>query len=76
MPEPVLVEIAHAIGRYCRVGTLVISTDYELIVDRTLSESTGQYFQLEKLHQKDGYCWVVGGISTAYIYRLVESAAC
>ena len=75
MPESVLVEIAHAIGRQCRVGTLVISTDYELITDRTLCESTGKYFQLKKLTQTDGYCWVVGGVSTAFTYQLTESAA-
>ena len=75
MPEHVLVEIAHAIGQQCQVGTIVISTDYELITERTLCEGTGKYFQLEKLSQTDGYCWVVGGVSTAFTYRLIESAA-
>ncbi|CAB9500559.1 Histone methylation protein DOT1 [Seminavis robusta] len=75
MPESVLVEIAHAIGCQCRVGTLVMSTDYELLTERTFCERTNKYFQLEKLSQTDGYCWIVGGVSTAFTYRLEESAA-
>ena len=75
MPAHVLLEIAHAIGHQCPVGTLVISTNYDLVTERMLCEATCNYFQLEKVSQRDGYCWVVGGQSIAYTYRLVESAA-
>lgn len=73
MSEPVLEDIASAIGRQCHTGTLVISTDYELPTKRTLVTETGECFKLEKLSEMDGYCW--GGVSTAFIYRLEETAA-
>lgn len=71
MPPEVLAMISRAVGAQCKVGTIVVSTDYEIpregIVD-------GKPYRLELLETMDGYCWIVGGTSTAYFYRLVKSS--
>jgi SAM-dependent methyltransferase len=74
MPPAVLLEIANAIGRRCCNGTLVITTDQELVTERTYCEATGKHFEFQKVSQTDGYCWVVGGVSTGFTYRLAETA--
>jgi hypothetical protein len=72
MPPQVLEMISKAVGKQCKVGTIVVSTDYEIpregIVD-------GLPYKFELIEVVDGYCWIVGGTSTAYFYRLIQSCS-
>ena len=79
MPTEVTNSLANAIGRQCRPGTIVISTDYMLPLtgyceacqqdDRIPSGP----FELELVDTVDGYEWTTGGTSTGYIHRVVKS---
>lgn len=70
MTSDVLEMISVAVGTQCKVGTIVVSTDYEIPSEGIVD---GKSYKLELLEVLDGYCWVVGGTSTAYFYRLVQS---
>ena len=72
MPAEVLEMISKAVGSQCKVGTVVVSTDYQLPTEGVVD---GMSYRLELLDTMDGYCWIVGGTSTAYFYRLVESCS-
>ena len=72
MPAEVLEMISRAVGKQCKVGTVVVSTDYEIPTEGVVD---GMAYRLELLDTMDGYCWIVGGTSTAYFYRLVESCS-
>lgn len=79
MPTEVTNSLANAIGRQCRPGTIVISTDYMLPLtgyceshehdDRVPSGR----FELELVDKVDGYEWTTGGTSTGYIHKVVAS---
>jgi hypothetical protein len=75
-----LSELSLAIGRQCRPGTLILTTDYSLNLEGDVPPvvgddrfSSGSY-RLEIVDQIDGWCWCTGGQTTAYIHRLVASA--
>ena len=76
MSEEVLEMISKAVGTQCKVGTIVITTDYEIPTSGTVANTNGAEtpYRFELLEQMDGYVWVVGGICTAYFFRLVEGA--
>ena len=72
--------IAVAVGRQCRPGTLVITTDYMLPLEGNVPpvESPerripGGQYQLKLLEQVDGWCWLTGGASTAFVHRVEQS---
>jgi hypothetical protein len=72
MPSEVLDMISKAIGAQCKPGTVVVSTDYEIPRQGIVEAKP---YRLELLESMDGYCWIVGGTSTAYFYRLVEACS-
>lgn len=72
MPAEVLEMISRAVGMQCKVGTIVVSTDYEIPTEGVVD---GMTYRLELLDTMDGYCWIVGGTSTAYFYRLAKSCS-
>ena len=70
-----------AVGRQCQPGTIVITTDYMLPLQGTVPPvenddriPTGEY-TLSLLEKVDGWCWLTGGASTAYIHRVETSVA-
>jgi hypothetical protein len=79
MPDETLEIISKAIGQQCKKGTIVITTDYPLplkgFVDPVEDDPAVPHgsYQLEIIDQVEGWCWLVGGESTAYIHRVVES---
>ena len=82
MSPTILQSLSQAIGRQCRPGTMVITTDFSLPLVGTIdphpddpSLPHGDY-ELELLEPTtgiDGYCWLTGGQSTAYIHRVKTS---
>jgi hypothetical protein len=76
LPSELLQSLSNVVGRQCRPGTIIMSTDYPLPLQGSNSEEDGgggSSFRLELIEQVDGYSWVTGGDSTAYIHRVVES---
>jgi hypothetical protein len=92
MSQDLMSSLSMAIGRQCKPGSVVITTEFSLpleghigpyqcsIDDDTPSSfasqgdglPTGSY-KLELLESVDGWVWLTGGESTAYIHRVVES---
>ncbi|EEC49637.1 predicted protein [Phaeodactylum tricornutum CCAP 1055/1] len=71
--------LAQSIGRSCKPGTLVITTDYMLPLEADIAAvedddrvPSGRY-RLELVETVEGWCWLTGGASTAYIHRVKES---
>jgi len=92
MSTSILTSLSQAIGRQCRPGTTVITTDFSLELEGTIPpfQDDNDYedidddddnnhriphgdYALELLDRIDGYCWLTGGTSTAYIHRVVTS---
>jgi len=79
MDEDMVASLSHAFGRQCKPGTIIITTDYQLSLEGyvdpvadDLNLPSGKY-KLELLEKIDGWCWITGGDSTAYIHRVVQS---
>lgn len=78
--KPELVkELSVAIGRQCKNGTIIITTESPLFlkgnIDRLKDDESmphGRY-EIQLLEKINGPCWVLGGESTAYIHRVVAS---
>ncbi|KAL7516214.1 hypothetical protein ACHAWX_001254 [Stephanocyclus meneghinianus] len=79
MKPPLLQELSVAIGRQFRPGSIVITTEFPLVLrghihpleeDRSMPH--GDY-ELELLENVDGWCWLMGGESTAYIHQVKKS---
>jgi SAM-dependent methyltransferase len=74
-----LCELSLAVGRQCRPGTLVLTTDYALNLEGEVPPVEGDNrfssgsFRLEIVDQIDGWCWCTGGQTTAYIHRVVKA---
>ena len=71
--------LSKAMGRQCKPGTIIITTEYQLPLEGTIDPNDddptlpyGKY-KLELVESIDGYCWLTGGESTALIHRVVES---
>lgn len=81
-PKDVMKKLSRAIGTKCKPGTVVVTIDHNLdhvgVIEPSVSQDygfdlpTGPY-KLDLLEQLDGWCWLTGGISTAYIYRVETS---
>jgi SAM-dependent methyltransferase len=71
--------LGQAVGRECKPGSIVITTDYMLPLVNTIPPIDGDYrtgtYRLELAEKVDGWCWLTGGDSTVYIHRVVESLA-
>jgi SAM-dependent methyltransferase len=80
IPMNVLNSFAKSVGRQCRPGTLVITTDYMLplqgnipsVCGNDAGTSLGDY-TLSLVEQVDGTCWLTGGTSTAFIHKVEKS---
>jgi hypothetical protein len=71
--------LSRAVGGQCKPGCIVITTEHQLktegVVERNLEDPSlpsGPY-KLELLEEMSGKNPVVGGISTVFFYRVVES---
>ena len=71
--------LGQAIGRQCKPGSIIITTDYMLPLVNTIPPIDGDYrsgtYRLELAEKVDGWCWLTGGASTVYIHRVVDSLA-
>lgn len=79
MNPDLLQQLSIAIGRQCRPGTIIITTEFPLFLQGHIdpiedddSMPFGDY-QFELLEKIDGWCWLMGGESTAYIHRVKSS---
>ncbi|CAB9505118.1 Histone methylation protein DOT1 [Seminavis robusta] len=79
MSESILQSLSQAIGRQCKPGAIVITTDFSLELEGYIGpypdddELPYGGYQLELVEHVDGYCWLTGGQSTAYIHRVQKS---
>ena len=71
--------LAKCIGRQCKPGTIAITTEFLMplygVVEAVKDHPHipfGEY-EMELVEKLDGYCGVTGGVSTAYIHRVVRS---
>ncbi|KAL7540869.1 hypothetical protein ACHAXR_010441 [Thalassiosira sp. AJA248-18] len=72
-------QLSLAIGRQCKPGTIIITTEFPLFLRGAIdpfeedeSIPHGQY-EIQLLEKIDGWCWLLGGKSTAYIHRVKSS---
>uniref|UniRef100_A0A7S2YAQ3 Histone-lysine N-methyltransferase, H3 lysine-79 specific n=1 Tax=Entomoneis paludosa TaxID=265537 RepID=A0A7S2YAQ3_9STRA len=79
LPKEGLESFAEAVGRQCKPGTIVITTDYMLPLEGEVAPvekddrfSSGP-FKISLLEKIDGWVWLTGGASTAYIQRVETS---
>ena len=79
MKPNLIQELSIAIGRQCKVGTIIITTEYPLYLKGTIepieNDNTmpfGEY-EIQLIEKIDGWCWLMGGKSTAYIHRVTKS---
>ena len=77
-PDGVIEIVSRAAGR-CRPGTILVTTDYEPPLEGELlpdiDDLTVPYgaYRLEKIESVEGACVIVGGVTEAHIYRVVQS---
>lgn len=77
--EDTMEKLGKAIGRQCRPGTIVITTERALPLrgnsDPIDSDPQVPYgpFEVQVVDQVQGYCWLTGGESTAFIHKVVSS---
>jgi hypothetical protein len=79
MPKHVIDMISRAVGRQCKPGCIVITTEYQLPLEGVIEPSeddpsmpSGRY-KLELVEELTGNCWCTGGTSTAFFHRVSES---
>ncbi len=77
--EDMMSSLSDGIGRQCKPGTIIITTEYKLNESGTLAPSPedseiphGDY-EIELIESIDGWNWLVGGQSTAHFQRLTKS---
>ena len=79
MPAHVISQISRAVGRQCKPGCIVVTTEYKLPLSGFLEpmqddpEMPSGNYRMEILHEMTGQCSCVGGVSTVYFHRVVES---
>ena len=67
------------IGRQCQPGTIVITTEFMLPLSGEIEPVDNDdrlahgSFELELVEKVDGWCWLTGGESTAFIHRVKTS---
>jgi hypothetical protein len=79
MDQSTIDSLGQAIGRQCRPGTVVITTDYRLPttgeilpVEGDLRVPYGTY-EFECVKEMDVWCWLLGGPSKAYVHKVTRS---
>ncbi len=79
MGSDLIEELSVAIGRQCKPGTIIITTEFPLFlrgkidpVDGDDTIPSGEYV-IQLLEKIDGWCWVMGGKSAAYIHQVTAS---
>jgi hypothetical protein len=79
MPNDVIAMISRAVGRQCKPGSIVITSEYSLPLEGTIEPlhndpamASGTY-RLELVEELTGDCWCTGGVSTVFFHRVVES---
>jgi SAM-dependent methyltransferase len=60
--------LGNAVGKQCNPGTIVITTDYMLPLE-------GPDYLLRLVEQRNGWCWLTGGPSTAFLHQVVQSSS-
>ncbi len=77
--QDMMKSLAQCIGRQCKPGTIAITTEFPMplsgVVEAVEDDPEvpfGEY-EMELVEKLDGYCGVTGGVSTAYIHRVVRS---
>ena len=84
MGKEMLQSLSQALGRGCKPGSIIITTDYTLPLEGYIEKNdTDTYnndpnmpygnYKLELVESINGWCWLTGGESTAHIHRVVES---
>ena len=79
MKSNLIQELSIAIGRQCKVGTIIITTEYPLYLSGSIGpiedDTTMPFgtYEIQLIEKIDGWCWLMGGKSTAYIHRVVKS---
>jgi hypothetical protein len=69
-------KLVQSLGRQCRIGTIIITTDYMLPLDGYIPPNENDtrmpygHYRLKLLESIDGWCWLTGGASTAYIHQV------
>jgi hypothetical protein len=79
MSEDLMGSLSNSIGRQCKPGTIVITTEYMLDLEGQIDPveedprvPSGSY-ELQLVEKLDGWCWLTGGASTAFIHRVTKS---
>jgi SAM-dependent methyltransferase len=79
MGQTLMKSLAHSIGRQCKPGATIITTEFMLPLTGTVPpfESDSRIphgdYELELVERVDGWCWLTGGESTAYIHKVKTS---
>jgi SAM-dependent methyltransferase len=79
MSEDLMGSLSKSIGRQCKPGSIVITTEFMLPLEGTIDPfeedprvPSGSY-ELQLVEKVEGWCWLTGGASTAYIHRVTTS---
>ena len=79
MTSAMIEDLSQSMGRQCQPGSIVITTEFPLNleghIDALPNDSSMPFgdYKYELLETIEGYCWLTGGGSTAFIHRLVDS---
>ncbi|CAJ1967773.1 unnamed protein product [Cylindrotheca closterium] len=82
MPHHILVDLARAVGRQCKPGTIVLTTEYRLPEGGTITDDVGNgdpslphdgEYALELVEELNGTNEATGGESTVFVHRLTQS---
>ena len=79
MKPSLLEDLSMAIGRQLRPGSIIITTEFPLVLRGYIKPVKGDEsipfgeYEVELLDKVDGWCWLMGGESTAYIHRVKKS---
>eukprot|EP00549_Striatella_unipunctata_P025562 CAMPEP_0118700714 /NCGR_PEP_ID=MMETSP0800-20121206/16760_1 /TAXON_ID=210618 ORGANISM="Striatella unipunctata, Strain CCMP2910" /NCGR_SAMPLE_ID=MMETSP0800 /ASSEMBLY_ACC=CAM_ASM_000638 /LENGTH=325 /DNA_ID=CAMNT_0006601377 /DNA_START=1047 /DNA_END=2024 /DNA_ORIENTATION=+ len=71
-----LQELSMSVGKQCKPGTIIITTDHMLPLKGTIQTESGiggGDYELELLEKVEGWAWITGGVSTAYMHRVKSS---
>ncbi|KAL3817588.1 hypothetical protein ACHAXA_006477 [Cyclostephanos tholiformis] len=79
MKPDLVEELSVAIGRQCKPGTIIITTEFPLYLKGNIEPLADDesmphgHYELQLLEKINGFCWLLGGESTAYIHRVITS---
>lgn len=79
MKPSLIKDLSTAIGRQFRPGSIIITTEFPLVLRGQIDPLENDdsmphgHYEIELLEKVDGWCWLMGGESTAYIHRVKTS---